>query len=104
MGAPTSVNGFRQSVLALHRKLQADLTEGQADPAAEEERLFEQTLAGSRLAPISFCVGWTFQLQSILAEPSQHQTKRRQNKNKKSVKKTRPRILLMANPSRIENK
>ena len=42
-----SVNGFRQSVLALHRKLQADLTEGQADLAAEEERLFEQTLAGS---------------------------------------------------------
>jgi len=42
-----SVNGFRQSALALHRKLQADLTEGQADLAAEEERLFEQTLAGS---------------------------------------------------------
>ena len=43
----TTVNGFRQSVLALHRKLQIDLSEGRADLAAEEERLFEQTLAGS---------------------------------------------------------
>jgi hypothetical protein len=42
-----SVNGFRQSVLVLHGRLQADLTEGRADLAAEEERLFEQTLAGS---------------------------------------------------------
>jgi uncharacterized protein (TIGR02680 family) len=42
-----SVNGFRQSALVLHRKLQADLSEGRADLAAEEERLFEQTLAGS---------------------------------------------------------
>jgi uncharacterized protein (TIGR02680 family) len=42
-----SVNGFRQSALVLHRKLQLDLSEGRADLAAEEERLFEQTLAGS---------------------------------------------------------
>jgi uncharacterized protein (TIGR02680 family) len=42
-----SVNGFRQSALVLRRKLQLDLSEGQADLAAEEERLFEQTLAGS---------------------------------------------------------
>lgn len=42
-----SVNGFRQSALMLHRRLQLDLAEGRADLAAEEERLFEQTLAGS---------------------------------------------------------
>jgi uncharacterized protein (TIGR02680 family) len=41
-----SVNGFRQSTSVLQRKLQADLEEGRADLVAEEERLFEQTLAG----------------------------------------------------------
>jgi len=42
-----SVNGVRRPVLELQRTLQRDLNEGRADLAAEEERLFEQTLAGS---------------------------------------------------------
>jgi uncharacterized protein (TIGR02680 family) len=42
-----SVNGVRRPVLELQGTLQRDLNEGRADLAAEEERLFEQTLAGS---------------------------------------------------------
>ena len=42
-----SVNGLRRPVRELQATLQRDLDEGRADLAAEEERLFEQTLAGS---------------------------------------------------------
>jgi uncharacterized protein (TIGR02680 family) len=42
-----SVNGVRRPVRELQATLQRDLDEGRADLAAEEERLFEQTLAGS---------------------------------------------------------
>ena len=42
-----SVNGLRRPVRELQATLQRDLDEGRADLAADEERLFEQTLAGS---------------------------------------------------------
>ncbi|HEY1830294.1 MAG TPA: TIGR02680 family protein [Acidimicrobiales bacterium] len=42
-----SVNGVGRPVSELRATLQRDLDEGRADLAAEEERLFEQTLAGS---------------------------------------------------------
>ena len=42
-----SVNGVRRPVSELQATLQRDLDEGRADLVAEEERLFEQTLAGS---------------------------------------------------------
>ena len=42
-----SVHGVRRPVRELRATLQRDLDEGRADLAAEEERLFEQTLAGS---------------------------------------------------------
>ena len=42
-----SVHGVRRPVRELRTALQRDLDEGRADLAAEEERLFEQTLAGS---------------------------------------------------------
>ncbi|MGA2305519.1 MAG: TIGR02680 family protein [Acidimicrobiales bacterium] len=41
------VNGVRRPVRELQGTLERDLAEGRADLAAEEERLFEQTLAGS---------------------------------------------------------
>ena len=42
-----SVHGVRRPVRELRATLQRDLDEGRADLVAEEERLFEQTLAGS---------------------------------------------------------